>query len=120
MLTDTDSPMEDSADDEGNAAEEVEAGKFVLVKFAGKKKNFAYVGMVIGRQDSDWRVDFYRRTPQGRYVKPDQEDVALVEPTQILKVIGAPASTGTTVRTLGSISFGKGLIEDPRSRVEFR
>jgi len=54
-------------------------------------------------------LDFYKKTPQGKFSKPSQPDISGVEAEQIVRVLGAPVSTGTTVRTIGCVSFGNKL-----------
>jgi len=54
-------------------------------------------------------LDFYKKTPQGTFSKPSQPYISGVEAEQIVRVLGAPVSTGTTVRTIGCVSFGNKL-----------
>lgn len=107
IATDSDSPSE--AEEVEPVSNEVVEGAFVVVKYDGRRSTIGYVGMVVGKEEGDWRVDFYKKNPQGTFNKPSQPDISLVEAEQIVCVLGAPASTGTTVRTLGCVSFGNKL-----------
>ena len=99
--SDTDSVMESEVEGE---SPEVEIGQFVLVRFDLHQKSVEYVGMVVAKSDGEYKIKFYKRTPQGAYVQNDE--VAFVDSAQIIQIIGAPMSSGTTARTLGSVSFG--------------
>lgn len=103
--SDTDSAAETDEELDDVVPDVVEVGKFVLVKYAAKKKTVAYVDMVVEKSEQEWRIDFYKRNHQGNYIKPENDDISLVSPDQIVKVLGAPISSGTTARTLGSLSF---------------
>lgn len=77
-----------------------------------KRKSIYFVGMIVGRVECDWKVDFYGKTNQGTFVKPDKTDISLVSPNDIVKVLPPTLSTETTARTLGSINFGSHLPRD--------
>ncbi|XP_067940202.1 WASH complex subunit 2-like [Watersipora subatra] len=106
--TDSDSPSEEETQ-EPDVPDVVVKGAFVVVKYQGKRSTIGYVGMVVGKDDGDWKVDFYKKTPQGTFSKPLQPDISPVETEQIVRVLGAPLSTGTTVRTLRCVIFGNKL-----------
>lgn len=84
---------------------EIAIGKFALVKFQSKTREHCYVGEIVERCELEWRVDFYRKTTQGTFIKPAQQDVSLVEEQQIISLLLPPSTTGTTARTLGSVTF---------------
>jgi len=81
-------------------------GALVVVKYTGKRSSIGFVGMVVGKDEG---FDFYKKTPQGTFSNPSQPHISAVESEQIVRVLGAPVFTGTTVRTLGCVSFGHKL-----------
>ena len=106
----------DSDSRKGSPSEEQQPapGKFVVVKLAGKRTTKGYVGVILGRnEDGDWKVDFYRREPNGGFVKPPQPDESYVDPDQIVRVLEAPTSLGTTARTRGCIGFNSNFSDLP-------
>lgn len=83
-------------------------GAFVLVNGVGFAREFYYVGQVVERVDAlEWKVDFYKRTPQGTFIKPPQPDISLVEDDQCVTCLPPPTTAGTTARTLGSVDFSQ-------------
>jgi len=78
-------------------------GAFVVVKYKEKRSTMSFVGMVVGKDEGDW-TDFYKKTAQDTFSKPSQPDISAVKSEQI--VLGAHVSTGTTIRTLGCVSYG--------------
>jgi len=98
LKTDSNSPFEAEAEEQDVA--DVEERVFVVVKYEGKRSIIGFVGKVVGRDE---------KTAQGTLSKPSQPNISAMESEQIVKVLGAPVSTGTTVRTLGCVSFGNKL-----------
>lgn len=113
--SDTDSVAES---DVNNVGPEVDIGQFVLVRIDVQNvqnvpmKSFAYVGMIVAKSEEEYKIDFYKRTHQGTYVKPLNEEISFVGSAQILQILKAPTSSGTTARTLGSLNFGKIVCTD--------
>jgi len=54
-------------------------GAFVVVKYKGKLSTIGFVGMVVGKDEGDWRLDFYKKAPQGTFSKPSQQDISAVK-----------------------------------------
>lgn len=115
--SDTDSVAESEVD---HPNPEADIGQFVLVRIDAqnvqKMKSLAYVGMIVAKSEDEYKIDFYKRTPQGTYVKPQNEEISFVGSAQIIQILGAPMSSGTTARTLGSINFGNIASKDYEMR----
>ena len=79
----------------------VEPGKFVLVKYVGKRSVAGYVGEILEKVGDEWRVDFY--TPGNLCEARGARHGC--HRGQIVAVLPKPSSAGTTARTLGSINF---------------
>lgn len=99
--SDTDSVAESEVD---HPNPEADIGQFVLVRIDAenvkKMKSLAYVGMIVVKSEEEYKIDFYMRTPQGTYVKPENEEIPFDCSAQIIQILGAPMSSGTTARTL--------------------
>lgn len=99
--SDTDSVAESEVD---HPNPEADIGQFVLVRINAenvkKMKSLAYVGMIVVKSEEEYKIDFYMRTPQGTYVKPENEEISFDCSAQIIQILGAPMSSGTKARTL--------------------
>lgn len=103
---DGDSEGEDDTQlDDDEQSPKLAVDSFVLVKFDGKKRSVCYIGQVQSIEEGEVKVEFYRKTENSLFKKPESSDIKYVEKEQIMQVLPNPTYTGQTARTLGCIRF---------------
>jgi hypothetical protein len=66
MLTDSEEEGDEAMEEYAQQQDmEIDAGKFVLVRFQSKTREVCYVGEIVERCELDWRIDFYRKKQPG-------------------------------------------------------
>lgn len=85
----------------------VEAGEFVLVKFATKSSVAHYVGCVIKKEQNEYEIKFLRRQRSTwKFVYLPLEDLSTVMEHDIVFKLPFPKNVGGTERSKSTLSFG--------------
>jgi hypothetical protein len=99
-----DSPMEAEEDEESKNFEWIQTdtlkGDYVLVKFATKKTIKFFVGQIETKiSESEFLVNFFKKTGPNVFVFPDQKDDSQISLSDIVRKLPAPEKNAETARS---------------------
>ncbi|KAK4882362.1 hypothetical protein RN001_005681 [Aquatica leii] len=112
--SDSDVPVNELCDDSSDISEEfeietvneIEINDFVIVRYLLKKRIKYYVGQVVRSEDSEYFVNFLKRSSRGnKFVFPEIKDEDLISKDNIVAKLPLPFTTGGTERAAKQWSF---------------
>ena len=84
--SDSDAEQENNGSEYGDEVLELGIGRFVLVKFTTKTSCVRYIVEILEKVDVlEWKLDFYAKTAQGNFIKPERLDISVMEESQALR-----------------------------------